>query len=102
MVEVFLGDSVTVQVPVRFDGGPADGQAVNLDGAAVEVSAMRRGVVVAGLAAVEDAPSGLVGLSFAAGDLGQIGHWLVQVKVTLSGVTQTVLSAPILVKASNF
>ena len=101
-IETYQGDQLAVQIPVTHEGGDLDGQAVDLTGATVEVSARRRGLTVTATATLADAVGGVIEAEFAPGDLDKTGQWRAQARVTLAGVPQTVAAFEILVTVSIF
>ena len=78
-----------------------DASVKNLTGATVEVKAKKGATTVAGTATLTDAANGVITATFNNGDL-TAGTWIIQVRATLSGDTQTVLSASHKVEVSNF
>lgn len=94
----WVGDDLRFTVNVTNTN---DGSVKDLTGATVEVKAKKGGTTVAGTATLTDAANGQISVVFNDGDLSA-GRWNVQVRATLSGDTQTVLSAEHEVKVSNF
>jgi len=94
----YVGDDLVLALTVRE--GAAGGPVKDLGGASVEATAQRPGAAVTPVAAtVSDPASGEITLDFGK-RLDVPGRWRIQVRVTLAGSAETVLSDVIDIRAS--
>ena len=94
----YVGDDLVLVVTVRE--GADDGPPKDLTGASVQAKAQRPGTAAAPAeATVSDPVSGEITLDFGP-RLNAPGRWRIQARVTLDGVSETVLFDVIEVRAS--